>query len=147
MTVRQDKVREHYDTIADTYDAHYDCRKGKNYHSHISGRVMDALPQNGRLLDIGCGTGLFAAKYRENGGMAVGIDISRRMTQQARKRCPGGDFSVGTADRLPFRAGSFDAVSSLLAFTYLKRPEDMLNEAYRVLRPGERSRSARSGKN
>jgi ubiquinone/menaquinone biosynthesis C-methylase UbiE len=136
VTVRQDKVREHYDTIADEYDAHYDCHRGRNYHSHISGRVMDVLPRCGILLDIGCGTGLFAAKYRENGGTAVGLDISRRMTQQARRRCPDGEFSVGTADRLPFRDESFDAVSSLLAFTYLKHPEDMLNEAYRVLRPG-----------
>jgi ubiquinone/menaquinone biosynthesis C-methylase UbiE len=136
VTVRQDKIREHYDTTADEYDAHYDCHRGRNYHSHISGRVMDALPRGGRLLDIGCGTGLFAAKYREDGGTAVGLDISRRMTQQARRRCPGGDFSVGTADKLPFRADSFDAISSLLAFTYLKHPEGMLSEAYRVLRPG-----------
>ena len=136
MTVRQNKIREHYDTIADKYDSHYDCHRGRNYHSHISGRVMEALPKGGRLLDIGCGTGLFAAKYRESGGSAVGLDISRRMTLQARRRCPEGEFSVGTADKLPFREETFDAVSSLLAFTYLKNPDCMLSEAYRVLRPG-----------
>ncbi|HVN73192.1 MAG TPA: methyltransferase domain-containing protein, partial [Methanoregula sp.] len=50
--------------------------------------------------------------------------------------CTECDFSVGTADRLPFRDASFDAVSSLLVFTYLKHPEGMLSEAFRVLRPG-----------
>jgi len=136
MSVRQDKVREHYDAIAEVYDSHYDCVRGRNYHTHLSGYVLDALPKGGRLLDIGCGTGLFARQYLEYGGSATGIDLSARMTGRARLRCTECDFSVGTADRLPFRDASFDAVSSLLVFTYLKHPEGMLSEAFRVLRPG-----------
>ena len=136
MSVRQDKVREHYDAIAEVYDSHYDCVRGRNYHTHLSGYVLDALPKEGQLLDIGCGTGLFAWQYLEHGGSAIGIDLSAKMIGRARLRCTECDFSVGTADRLPFRDASFDAVSSLLVFTYLKHPEGMLSEAFRVLRPG-----------
>ncbi|HVN74472.1 MAG TPA: methyltransferase domain-containing protein, partial [Methanoregula sp.] len=114
MSVRQDKVREHYDAIAEVYDSHYDCVRGRNYHTHLSGYVLEALPKGERLLDIGCGTGLFARQYLEYGGSATGIDLSARMTGRARLRCTECDFSVGTADRLPFRDASFDAVSSLL---------------------------------
>jgi Methylase involved in ubiquinone/menaquinone biosynthesis len=134
--VRVEKIREHYDAIAGIYDTHYDRPRGRSYHTHISTHVMEALPKGGRLLDIGCGTGLFVGKYLQNGGSAVGIDISRNMIEKARVRCPGSPFILGTGEGLPFCDDSFDAVSSLLVFTYLKDPEAMLSEACRVLKPG-----------
>ena len=97
---------------------------------------MKALPEGGALLDIGCGTGLFVEKYLHNGGTAVGIDLSRNMIGRARGRCACCDFTVGTGESIPFRDNSFDAVSSLLVFSYLRDPWAMLSEAYRVLRPG-----------
>jgi len=134
--VKVEKIRQHYDAIAGIYDIHYDRPRGRCYHTHISTHVMDALPKGGRLLDIGCGTGLFVEKYVKKGGTAVGIDISRNMIKKARVRCPGSLFTLGTGDGLPFCNDSFDAVSSLLVFTYLKDPQAMLDEAYRVLKPG-----------
>jgi ubiquinone/menaquinone biosynthesis C-methylase UbiE len=134
--VRQDKVREHYDTIADVYDNHYDRKRGQSYHSHISDFVIGSLPGQGSILDIGCGTGLFVRRYEETGGHATGIDISRRMIQKARRRCPDAEFVVGTGEVIPFADNSFDGVSSLLVFTYLKHPDQMLSESFRVIRPG-----------
>jgi ubiquinone/menaquinone biosynthesis C-methylase UbiE len=133
---RQEKIREHYDTVADTYDHHYDHYRGRNYHTHISNFLIAALPEKGELLDIGCGTGLFVEKYIRHGGKAAGLDISRKMVEQARRRCPGCEFTVGNGENLPFCDHSFDSVSSLLVFSYVKQPESMLREAYRVLRPG-----------
>ena len=65
---KTDKIRKHYDTVADTYDSHYDHHRGKKYHTHLSSHLMKALPEGGNLLDIGCGTGLFVEKYIKNGG-------------------------------------------------------------------------------
>jgi ubiquinone/menaquinone biosynthesis C-methylase UbiE len=135
-TVKQDKIRKHYDTIAETYDDHYDQPRARNYHTHISTYIISALPAGGRLLDIGCGTGLFVEKYIQTGGDATGLDISSKMIEQARKRCPMCEFTVGTGDRIPFHDRSFDAVSSILAFSYVKDPAGMLAEAYRILEPG-----------
>jgi len=133
---RQKKIQEHYDTVADVYDHHYDQPRGRCYHTHISTYIMSALPKGGKLLDIGCGTGLFVERYIEAGGSATGLDISRKMIEQARRRCIACDYTIGTGEKIPFCDNSFDAVSSLLVFSYIKDPETMLNEAYRVLKPG-----------
>lgn len=131
-----DKIRSHYDSVADTYDNHYDCRRGRHYHTHISRYVIGALPPRGRLLDIGCGTGLFIEKYLQAGGTAVGIDLSGRMVERARDRLETCSFAVGNGETLPFKDNSFDGISSLLVFSYVKNPGQMLNESFRVLRPG-----------
>jgi len=135
-TIKQEKIQNHYDTIADTYDHHYDHHRGRNYHTHISNAMMSALPVGGSLLDIGCGTGLFVRKYTDRGGRATGLDISKKMIDQARKRCPESEFTVGTGEKIPFRENTFAAVSSLLVFSYVRDPAKMLAETYRVLQPG-----------
>ncbi|MGA2912039.1 MAG: methyltransferase domain-containing protein [Methanoregula sp.] len=134
--IKQKKIQEHYDTIADVYDHHYDQRRGRCYYTHLSTYVMNALPQSGKLLDIGCGTGLFVERYIVDGRSAVGLDISRRMIERARRRCGECDYTVGTGEKIPFYDNSFDAISSLLVFSYVRDPEAMLSEAYRVLKPG-----------
>ena len=132
----QEKIQEHYDTVADVYDHHYDQPRGRCYHTHISTYIMSALPKGGKLLDIGCGTGLFVERYIEAGGSAIGLDISSKMIEKARRRCIACDYTLGTGEKIPFCDNSFDAVCSLLVFSYVKDPETMLNEAYRVLKPG-----------
>jgi ubiquinone/menaquinone biosynthesis C-methylase UbiE len=97
---------------------------------------MHPLPRGGRLLDIGCGTGLFVEKFIKNGGTAVGLDISGKMISRAYLRCPTSEFIVGTGEKIPFCDNSFEAVASLLAFSYVKDPNAMLKESFRVLKPG-----------
>lgn len=136
MSTKTEKIREHYDTVADTYDIHYDHHRGKKYHTHLSNHLMNALPKGGNLLDIGCGTGLFVEKYMKNGGCGAGLDISRGMVAKARRRCPDCEFIVGTGESLPFADNSFNAISSVLVFSYVRDPEAMLSEVYRVMQPG-----------
>lgn len=145
---RDEKIQRHYDEVADRYDHHYDGRsRGRCYHTHLSRQIIGMLPKTGTLLDIGCGTGLFVEKYMTCGGGAIGIDISRGMIRQARWRCAQTDFVMGTGDTLPFADASFDAVASLLAFSYMRDPQAMLTEAFRVLRPGGTIAICTLGKN
>ena len=133
---KQEKIRKHYDIVADTYDHHYDHHRGRKYHTHLSNHLINSLPAGGNLLDIGCGTGLFVEKYIKNGGCATGLDISGNMIARARHRCETCDFVVGTGETLPFLPDSFNAVSSVLVFSYVKNPGAMLSGVYRVLQPG-----------
>jgi ubiquinone/menaquinone biosynthesis C-methylase UbiE len=147
MSVVIEKVQQHYDDVADIYDNRYDRKRGKFYHAHISERVLDAVPRGGRILDLGCGTGLFLKTYEERGGCGIGIDLSREMIRRARLRCEESEFFVGNAEILPFRDESFDAVCSLMAFSYVKRPDQLLSEVFRVLRPGGKTAICTMGKN
>jgi ubiquinone/menaquinone biosynthesis C-methylase UbiE len=133
---KTDKIRKHYDTVADTYDHHYDHHRGRKYHTHLSNHLMKALPEGGNLLDIGCGTGLFVEKYIQHGGQGTGLDLSGKMVAKARRRCPACEFIVGTGEKLPFGDSSFNAVSSVLVFSYVRDPVAMLSEVYRVLETG-----------
>jgi ubiquinone/menaquinone biosynthesis C-methylase UbiE len=134
--VKREKIQKHYDEVADRYDHHYDRSRGRSYHTHLSHHVMEFLPKKGLLLDIGCGTGLFIEKYVSEAGTAIGLDISRGMIRQAQRRCCSSDFVVGSAETIPFCNCSFDAAASLLTFSYIKDPQAMLDEVFRVLKPG-----------
>ncbi len=130
------KIKLHYDEMAEVYDKRYDENRGKFYYTHITRHIMEGFARGGRLLDLGCGTGLFVQRYLEHGGSGTGLDISRGMIEKASRRCPTSGFVVGTAEILPFQDCSFDAVSSILSFSYFKQPDATLSEIYRVLAPG-----------
>ncbi|WOF16319.1 methyltransferase domain-containing protein [Methanoplanus sp. FWC-SCC4] len=129
------KVATHYDQVAAVYDSQYDQKQGKIYYGHICSKVMENLPKRGKLLDLGCGTGLFMHRYVSSGGEAFGLDISRGMIIKAHGR-DGSDVFSGNAEVLPFCDGVFDCISSILAFSYLQNPNSMLDESYRLLKPG-----------
>ncbi|WP_308219157.1 class I SAM-dependent methyltransferase [Methanoplanus endosymbiosus] len=139
-------MSEHYDSVATVYDKHYDQSQGQIYYNHICENVMPNIPKGKKLLDLGCGTGLFMRRYIALGGEAVGLDISRGMVIKGIEKC-SADFMTGNAEVLPFKDESFDAVTSLLAFSYLQNPEDMLEESFRILKPGGSISICTLGKN
>jgi ubiquinone/menaquinone biosynthesis C-methylase UbiE len=141
------KVQAHYDEVAAVYDRRYGMGKGSQYYAHLTRHVMDSLGTGGLLLDIGCGTGLFLSRYLASGGEGVGIDLSPGMVARARERLPESEFLVGTGEALPFRDNTFDAVASLLTFSYIHHPEEMIADVYRILRPGGRFALCTLGKN
>ncbi len=131
------RVIAHYNDVADQYDQRYDHReRGRIYYDHICQQVRQELPDGEDLLDIGCGTGLFASRYYDSGGSVTGIDISSGMVERAVQNHPYAVFVIGNAELLPFADESFGAVASLLAFSYLQNPVMMLKDVYRILKPG-----------
>ena len=93
-----------------------------------------------RVLDVGCGTGLLAARVRRAlpGTRIVGCDFSSGMLAPARARDRRVPWARGDAGRLPFRNGTFDAVVSTEAFHWFPDKRAALRECARVLVPGGR---------
>ncbi|MBI4638123.1 MAG: methyltransferase domain-containing protein [Candidatus Rokubacteria bacterium] len=89
----------------------------------------------GRTLDLGCGTGRNLPHYRP-GVQVVGLDPAWPSLARARRRGPTVPLVIGSAERLPFRDGSFDTVVSGLVFCSVPDARRGLAEVARVLRPG-----------
>jgi ubiquinone/menaquinone biosynthesis C-methylase UbiE len=102
--------------------------------------VVEELRAAGSMwvLDAGCGTGILAARIREDVGPArvVGCDLSIGMLRRAAERSPRGAWLQGDALRLPLRDGVLDAVVTTQALHFLPDRPAALTEFRRVLRPG-----------
>lgn len=97
--------------------------------------VAEAAPSC--VLDVGCGTGWFAARVqRELGVDVVAIDQSERMVELA--RAEGVDARVGDLEQLAFDNASFDLVSAIWMLYHVPDLDRGLAEIARVLRPGGR---------
>src|SRR3954447_7971956 len=82
------------------------------------------LPEQGRMLDVGSGTGslAFAIAKRKRRAHVLGIDPSKEYVAYATSRNPFPDrarFEVGDAQQLHFPDASFVAALSLLVFNFI----------------------------
>ena len=105
------------------------------------------LPDRGRYLDIGSGTGSLASAIaeRKTSASVVGIDPSKEYVAYASARNPfpkQTSFQVGDAQQLIFHDASFDAALSLLVFNFIPDPKKALSEARRVTKPAGRISAA-----
>jgi SAM-dependent methyltransferase len=94
-----------------------------------------------RVLDVACGTGVLARAAADAvapTGSVVGLDLDCGMLAVARRHRPDLGWLQGTAERLPLRDGSFDAVVSQFGLMFCPDPPRALAEMWRTLRPGGR---------
>jgi len=99
------------------------------------------VPQSGRFLDVGSGTGALAFALAETRTQARvrGIDPSKEYVDYANGRNPFPErvgFETGDAQQLRFTDASFDASLSLLVFNFIPDSSKALREVRRVTKPG-----------
>jgi SAM-dependent methyltransferase len=101
------------------------------------------VPLNGRVLDVGCGSGsmsrLIAGSFPQ--AEVVGVDLREQYLDFARARAREQDirnltFRHGDVFALPFPDASFDVVWSKYLLQWLREPESALAEMKRVTKPG-----------
>ena len=131
--------KKHFDAQAAEYDqrdTYYYSQNGKvscrDIAEHIKGVPYEAL------LDVGCGTGfLIDILAKQRAARYCGVDLSDGMIRVAKgKGIHGAEFTVGSADRLPYSDESFDIVACSQSFHHYPYPEKAMLEAKRVLKPG-----------
>ena len=141
------QVNQHFSGLAEIYHE-------KNYGNPIDrGQYPDILirhqrilemvrTENGRMLDIGCGSGRLLYDLQNSGIQAFGVDYSALMVKNSRKlfrerqapRIPG--LVVGDTEWLGFKDKTFDLVVAAGVVEYLDSDEKALVEIRRILRPG-----------
>jgi SAM-dependent methyltransferase len=97
-------------------------------------------PVAGRILDIGCGTGILTESLLARGSVSavVGVDIAGSLLARARADNvdPRASFVRADAASLPHASASFDHSLSLLVVNFLEDRTACLREAMRVTRAG-----------
>ena len=132
-----------YDLVASRYDAIKQF-VSRNESWFVAGPLLRELVgvDHPLVLDVATGTGrlplaLLCERFR---GQIVGLDLSRGMLRQARRKLqPYGEqvALVGQdASCLPFPEATFDAVTCLESLEFMPRPREVLAEMVRVLAPG-----------
>jgi SAM-dependent methyltransferase len=101
-------------------------------------RAVGLDPSRARLLDIGCSTGILTRHYAEHFGEVVGVDIDEGAVEWARvnRAADNVEYRVGDSLELPFADGELDLVTCTHIYEHVPDPPRMLDEIFRVLRPG-----------
>jgi demethylmenaquinone methyltransferase/2-methoxy-6-polyprenyl-1,4-benzoquinol methylase len=91
-------------------------------------------------VDLACGTGDLAFLVADRGARVVGVDLTPRMLQLARRRDTSGRLRLVAGDMtsLPLADGCADVVTSGYGLRNVPVLEDAVREVFRILRPGGR---------
>lgn len=137
MTRKQEKM---FDDWPDRYDAWFTTPIGaliKHYETELVMAMLRPAPGE-RILDAGCGTGIFTQDILAPGARVVGLDLSLPMLQRSLGRLPARPFQgiQGEMAHLPFSNGAFDRTVSVTALEFVEDAEGAVRELFRVTRPG-----------
>jgi len=114
-----------FDRYVERYDEWYE----ENREAYLSElKAVSAFLEEGLKLEVGVGTGRFAAPL----GVDAGVDLSPRMLFLAKER--GVEVVLADAAQLPFRGGIFDQVLFVVTICFLQSAEEAVKEAKRVLK-------------
>lgn len=132
--------------------ADFECatwsRCAESYMDGFGALVREAVPalldsvdvgSGDRVLDLGTGPGLAAAAAVQRGADVVGIDFSEPMLARARRVYPEIEFHRASAEGLPFEDHNYDVVIGNFVLHHSGDPKAVLEETFRVLRPGGRT--------
>ena len=89
-----------------------------------------------RVLDIGCGSGVFLRAAAGRGARVFGLDASEALLEIAASRVPEADLRLGDMQFLPYEDDAFDVVTGFNSFFFAADMIAALREAGRVARPG-----------
>ena len=130
-------VARGYDLVGDRYSAQADASRDAS-RRHYESALLERLPPNARVLDLGCGNGQPTTKRLAEHAAVVGVDISRRQIARARTNVTNATFMLADVAQLAFTPGSFGGVAAFFSLIHLPREE--LGHVYKSiaewLRPG-----------
>ena len=130
-------VARGYDVVGDRYATQVDASRDASRRRYESA-LLERLPTEARVLDLGCGNGQPTTKRLAERAAVVGVDISRRQIERARRNVPNATFILADIGELALTPGSVGGVAAFFSLIHLPREE--LAQVYRSiaewLRPG-----------
>ncbi|RJX16785.1 MAG: methyltransferase domain-containing protein [Desulforudis sp.] len=129
-----------FDHLATDYDLWYETPLGRavdRLEKDLFTRIAEPKPGE-RVLDAGCGTGRLCQELAERGLTVLGVDISEKMLDEARRKTAGHsrvDLVLADINRIPFPSRTFDLVVAFTSLEFSLHPEAVLRELWRLVRP------------
>jgi len=106
----------------------------------LAGALESLLPVCATAADLGCGNGALLEMLGRKARAVIGVDSSRRMLEEARRRLAGreaaADLRIGELEHLPLGDGETDCAVINLVLHHLPEPAQALREAHRVIGEG-----------
>jgi ubiquinone/menaquinone biosynthesis C-methylase UbiE len=133
----KEKSVKHFNSTAEEYDNSFDGKFVKVMYQPL----LDELDKNveGKLLDVGCGTGNILCKLVNGKRELFGIDLSENMVRECSKRMGShADIKIADAEHIPYKDNFFDVLICNASFHHYPHPEEVLKEMKRVLKNGGR---------
>ncbi len=129
-----------FDEWPERYDQWFKTPIGKLVKEIEVGLILELLdpgPEE-KILDAGCGTGIFTLDILARKAHVIGLDISHQMLMHAKKYAPENSFPKVRSDMLylPFKDNSFDKSVSITALEFVSDAKSAIDELIRVTRPG-----------
>lgn len=110
----------------------YVWRRGQHRRLALIRRYVEL--EGKRILDVGCGLGMYVEKFRQFSPDVFGVDIDPDKVAEASQRLP--NIQVSPAEVLPFDDSSFDVIMLHEVIEHVDDDRASIEEAYRCLKPG-----------
>ena len=114
---------------------YYENKKSKKIKKFKEGiRLIEEYSKKGKILDLGCATGVFLDIAQKRGWDSYGIDISQYAIEYAKKKF-SLDVKKGELENIKFPDKKFDVVTMWDFIEHVPNPNKILEETYRILKP------------
>jgi SAM-dependent methyltransferase len=128
-----------YDVVASEYAMKFkDEMDNKPADRGYLDRLAKEVGELGPICDMGCGPGQIARYLHRQGVPTLGVDLSPKMVEEARRLNPEIHFHQGNMLSLPDAENSWGGIAAFYSIIHIPREQivDALRELKRVLKPG-----------
>lgn len=131
MTDKSKLAAEIYDKISSAYTA-----KFSEPSNHID-EFLKLIPKGSKILDAGCGPGVDSAYMVSQDFEVVGVDLSDKMLELARKKSPNTRFEKADIRELNFDENSFDGILASYSLIHIPKKDiqNVIKNFLKILKP------------
>lgn len=133
MSKYEEKSRMSYDQKAEEYDNTFDGRFTEKFKQMLLEEIV--VEPGSSILDVACGNGTLLYRLsRIHEFQGYGIDISEKMIEKAREKCPEMTFVAGACEHIPYPDEKFDIMTVCAAYHHFPDVKAFARETARLLK-------------
>ena len=136
--MQNDITETYWSRFSETFDENQAYVVGKDFFDEIF-REMSKLPELGKTVELGCGTGLFSEAILPKTTHLTATDLSKELLALASKRLQGHPMVKIQKENCmatSFSSGAFDSVLMANLIHVVEKPAQVLQECHRIIRSG-----------